>query len=217
MLAIAWERRAEYAFHAPPLAESVARAKALGLANPGAPVLLIDHCDNCGSGGAQDVMTVVAEVLRQELDDVAIAPIRDPRGGGDDDRRRRGTDACRLALGGHTDMPSIGLAGKPLGSTAACRRSPTASSSITGPMYTGVRTFLGRTAVLERDTRPRADRRHRAPARALRPRRVHARGHRPAAEALRDAEVAHPLPRRVQADRRRTSSSARAPASPTPT
>ena len=32
----------------------------------------------CGSGGAQDVMTVVAEILRQELDDVAIAPIRDP-------------------------------------------------------------------------------------------------------------------------------------------
>ena len=30
MLAIAWDRRAEYAFHAPPLAESVARAKALG-------------------------------------------------------------------------------------------------------------------------------------------------------------------------------------------
>ena len=46
--------------------------------NPGAPVLLIDHCDNCGSGGAQDVMAVVAEILKQELDDVAIAPIRDP-------------------------------------------------------------------------------------------------------------------------------------------
>ena len=46
-------------------------------ANPGAPVLLIDHCDNCGSGGAQDVMDVVAEILNQQLDDVAIAPIRD--------------------------------------------------------------------------------------------------------------------------------------------
>ena len=63
MLKMAWDRRDEYVFHAPPLAESVARAKALGLANPGAPVLLIDHCDNCGSGGAQDVMDVVAEIL----------------------------------------------------------------------------------------------------------------------------------------------------------
>ena len=41
-------------------------AKALGLANPGAPVLLIDHCDNCGSGGAQDVMTVVEAILAIE-------------------------------------------------------------------------------------------------------------------------------------------------------
>src|SRR6185436_3805383 len=39
MLDIAWKRRAEYVFHAPPLAESVARAKVLGRGNPGAPVL----------------------------------------------------------------------------------------------------------------------------------------------------------------------------------
>src|SRR5438552_13404289 len=78
MLDIAWQRRAEYAFVAAPLAESVAAAKRLGNAPQDGPVLLIDHCDNCGSGGAQDVMAVVAEILRQELDDVAIAPIRDP-------------------------------------------------------------------------------------------------------------------------------------------
>ena len=77
MLAIAWQRRAEYAFVAPPLAESVAAARRLGEAAPDGPVLLIDHCDNCGSGGAQDVMMVVAEILRQRLDDVAVAPIRD--------------------------------------------------------------------------------------------------------------------------------------------
>ena len=138
---MAWERRDEYVFHAPPLAESVARAKALGLANPGAPVLLIDHCDNCGSGGAQDVMTVVAEVLRQELDDVAIAPIRDPAAVATMIDAGVG-QRVRLTLGGHTDMPSIGLAGEPLrGRGPRAARSPTASSSITGPMYTGVRTL----------------------------------------------------------------------------
>ena len=43
-------------------ARRVGRAReGAGHGNPGAPVLLIDHCDNCGSGGAQDVMTVVAE------------------------------------------------------------------------------------------------------------------------------------------------------------
>src|SRR3982751_6094636 len=75
MLRMAWDRRDEYVFSPVPLPESVARAKALGQGNPGAPVLLVDHCDNCGSGGAQDVMDVVAEVLKQALDDVAIAPV----------------------------------------------------------------------------------------------------------------------------------------------
>ncbi len=49
--------------------------------------------------------------------------------------------------------------------------------------------------------RPRADRRHRAPARAFRSRRVHARWHRSCQQALCDAQVAHPLPGGVQADR----------------
>jgi microcystin degradation protein MlrC len=148
MLAMAWDRRDEYVFHAPPLAESVARAKTLGLGNPGAPVLLIDHCDNCGSGGAQDVMVVVAEILKQELDDVAIAPIRDPAAVAlmiDAGVGQR----VRLSLGGHTDMPSIGLPGAPLDVEGRVVAITDGEFVITGPMYTGIRTFLGRTAVLE--------------------------------------------------------------------
>ncbi|HVF65241.1 MAG TPA: M81 family metallopeptidase [Casimicrobiaceae bacterium] len=148
MLAIAWERRAEYAFHAPPLVQSVARAKALGLAQPGAPVLLIDHCDNCGSGGAQDVMDVVAEVLKQELDDIAIAPIRDPRAVATMIDAGVG-QKVRLALGGHTDMPSISRTGTPLEVEGQVAAITDGEFIVTGPMYTGVRMHLGRTAVLE--------------------------------------------------------------------
>ena len=148
MLKLAWDRRDEYVFHAPPLPESVARAKALGLANPGAPVLLIDHCDNCGSGGAQDVMTVVAEVLKQELDDVAIAPIRDPAAVATMIDAGVG-QRVRLSLGGHTDMPSIGLTGRPLEVEGVVSTITDGEFVITGPMYTGVRTYLGRTAVLD--------------------------------------------------------------------
>jgi microcystin degradation protein MlrC len=148
MLKMAWDRRAEYEFRAPPLAESVAAAKAFGLANPGAPVLLIDHCDNCGSGGTQDVMAVVAEILKQELDDVAIAPIRDP------DAVAKMVDAgvgqtVRLALGGKTDMPSINLRGAPLMVEGRVQTITDGEFVITGPMYTGIRAYLGRTAVLE--------------------------------------------------------------------
>ena len=148
MLDVAWERRNEYVFHAPPLAESVTRAKALGLANPGAPVLLIDHCDNCGSGGAQDVMAVVAEILRQQLDDVAIAPIRDPHAVATMVDAGVG-QRVRLALGGHTDMPAIGLKGAPLEVEGRVQTITDGTFTIEGPMYTGIRTHLGRTAVLD--------------------------------------------------------------------
>ena len=109
-------------------AESVARAKALGLANPGAPVLLIDHCDNCGSGGAQDVMAVVAEIL--EAGTGRRRDRADPRsrGGGDDDRCRRRPDGAPATGRPHrhaVDRPRWQAAGR---SKAACRRSPTASS-----------------------------------------------------------------------------------------
>ncbi len=50
MLAMAWGRRAEYVFSAAPLADSVAAARRLGESTTAGPVLLIDHCDNCGSG-----------------------------------------------------------------------------------------------------------------------------------------------------------------------
>ncbi|MCC6194335.1 MAG: M81 family metallopeptidase [Burkholderiales bacterium] len=148
MLKLAWDRRDEYVFRAPPLAESVAHAKALGLANPGAPVLLIDHCDNCGSGGAQDVMAVVAEVLKQRLDGVAIAPIRDPEAVATMIDAGVG-QRVRIALGGHTDMPSIGLAGEPLPVAGRVQAVTDGQFTVTGPMYTGVRMHLGRTAVLD--------------------------------------------------------------------
>lgn len=148
MLKMAWDRRDEYVFHPVPLAESVACAKALGLGNPGAPVLLIDHCDNCGSGGTQDVMDVVAEVLRQELDDVAIAPIRDPAAVATMIDAGAGQHV-KLALGGHTDMPAVGLRGAPLQVEGRVLAITDGEFVVTGPMYTGVRMHLGRTAVLD--------------------------------------------------------------------
>jgi microcystin degradation protein MlrC len=148
MLALAWERRQEYAFHAPPLRESVAAAKAFGLSNPGAPVLLIDHCDNCGSGGTQDVMAVVAEILEQELDDVAIAPIRDSQAVATMIDAGAG-QKVRLRLGGRTDMPSVGLVGKPLEVEGRVLAITDGEFVVTGPMYTGVRMHLGRTAILD--------------------------------------------------------------------
>ena len=148
MLKIAWDRRDEYVYRPRPLAASIAEAARIGNGRPGGPVLLIDHCDNCGSGGAQDVMAVVAAILEQGLEDVAIAPIRDP------DAVARMVEAgiganVTLALGGKTDMPSIGLEGRPLTVSGRVRTITDGEIVFGGPMYTGVKSSLGRSAVLE--------------------------------------------------------------------
>jgi microcystin degradation protein MlrC len=110
--------------------------------------LLIDHCDNCGSGGAQDVMAVVAEILRQGLDDVAIAPIRDPTSVAQMIAAGVGNEVV-LQLGGKTDMPSIGLKGAPLEVRGRVRAITDGEFTVTGPMYTGLVMYLGRTAVID--------------------------------------------------------------------
>lgn len=148
MLAIAWERRAEYVFHPEPLEQSVARARALGASRQDGPILLIDHCDNCGSGGSQDVMRVVEEILRQNLDDVAIAPIRDEVAVAQMVEAGIGSNVS-LSLGGRTDMPAIGLAGRPLPLEGRVRNITDGEIVFTGPMYTGLKSHLGRCAVLD--------------------------------------------------------------------
>lgn len=71
----AWNDRAKWVFHSEPLAPTIARAKAIEQG----PVVLLDHYDNTGSGGTMDTTAVLAEVLRQELDNVVFYAICDPQ------------------------------------------------------------------------------------------------------------------------------------------
>lgn len=144
LLDMAWMARDGFVYHAEPLSASVARAKAL----TEGPILLIDHCDNCGSGGVQDVTVVLREVLRQGLEDVVAFAIRDP------EAVARLIDAgvgarVMLPIGGKTDMPSIGLVGEPLMVEGTVRHISDGAYTIRGPMYTGVRVTMGRTVVLD--------------------------------------------------------------------
>ncbi len=143
-LEAAWARREDFQYRSEPLADSVARAKALR----DGPVLLVDHADNCASGGTQDTMAVVAEVMRQGLEDVAVGAICDPQAV---ERMIAAGVGARvtLPLGGKVDMPSIGRRGEPLTVTGVVRVISDGEFTVRGPMYTGVRTFLGRTAVLD--------------------------------------------------------------------
>jgi len=74
MLDLAWQRRPDFLYKGAPLASQIAHARTL----TEGPVILVDHGDNTASGGTQDVMSVVAEVMRQGLHDVLVGPICDP-------------------------------------------------------------------------------------------------------------------------------------------
>ena len=140
----AWRRRDDFVYRHEPLGEAVGRAKQMS----DGPVMLLDHADNCGSGANQDVMTVIAEVLRQELDDVIVGAVWDPEAVQDMQRAGVG-NTVTLKLGGKTDMPAIGLKGKPLTLTGTVKVLTDGRWIVRGPMYTGVPVNMGPSAVLD--------------------------------------------------------------------
>jgi microcystin degradation protein MlrC len=144
LLAMAWERRDAFLYRGAPLAGQIAHARSLG----DGPIVLVDHGDNTASGGTQDVMSVIEEVTRQGLVDLAAGPICDPAAV----RRlvEAGTAASvTLPLGGRIDMPQINLPGKPFTVTGKVTRITDGEFTVTGPMATGTRVRMGRTAVLD--------------------------------------------------------------------
>jgi microcystin degradation protein MlrC len=140
----AWDQRDDLVWHSGDLVDEIARAKAA----PTGPVLLIDHADNCASGGTQDVMTVLREALRQGLTSIAVGPIRDPEAVAAMVAAGVGNE-IELPVGGKLDMPALGLRGEPLVLRGTVRAVTDGEFTITGPQLTGVRAAMGRTAVLE--------------------------------------------------------------------
>ncbi|HEX6959345.1 MAG TPA: M81 family metallopeptidase [Ferrovibrio sp.] len=139
-----WDTRDIHIYRHRDLQETVAKAKQV----KDGPVILLDHADNCGSGGTQDVMTVIEEVLRQGLEDVAVGAVWDPAAV--QQMQKAGVGATvTLELGGKSDMPSLGLKGKPLKLTGRVRTITDGEWIVRGPMYTGYKVMMGPTAVLE--------------------------------------------------------------------
>jgi microcystin degradation protein MlrC len=144
LLALAWHRRDAFLYKGAPLATQIAHARTLGEG----PIVLVDHGDNTASGGTQDVMSVIEESMKQGLRDVVAGPICDPV------TVERLVDAGKVAsvtldLGGRIDMPQINLKGKPLTVTGKVTRITDGEFVVTGPMATGTRVRMGRTAVLD--------------------------------------------------------------------
>ncbi len=144
LLSYARDTRTEWFHVHHPLEHAVARARTIS----DGPVVLLDHADNVGSGGTSDVMTVIAEVLRQGLEGVAMAAVWDPVAV--QAMQKAGVGATiTLELGGRSPMPSINFPAKPLTLTGKVRRLSDGEWTVRGPMYTGSKVTAGPTAVFE--------------------------------------------------------------------
>ena len=144
LLGLAWSRRADFVYSLEPMDVSIARAKTLS----DGPIVLVEHGDNCGAGGNQDVMATIQEIMRQGLTDVAVSPIWDPASVSQMIDTGKGNEIT-LDLGGKTDMPAINLNGQPLNVTGRIKEITDGRFTVTGPMMTGMRINLGRTVVLD--------------------------------------------------------------------
>lgn len=139
-----WDKRDLHIYQHRDLAETVAKAKKI----TNGPVILLDHADNCGSGGTQDVMMVIEEVLKQGLEDVAVGAVWDPEAVRIMQAAGVGATVT-LELGGKSEMPSLQLKGKPLKLTGRVRTITDGEWIVRGPMYNGYKVMMGPTAVLE--------------------------------------------------------------------
>ncbi|QQB37077.1 M81 family metallopeptidase [Achromobacter deleyi] len=144
LLERAWNDRAKWVFHPEPLAPTIARAKAIEQG----PVVLLDHFDNTGSGGTMDTTAVLAEVLRQELDNVVFYAICDPQAAREAATAGVGS-VVTLPLGGKVAMPAIKQASEPLTVTGRVKLVFDGVYLNRGPMYRGVRNDTGLTVVID--------------------------------------------------------------------
>ncbi|MGE0718742.1 MAG: M81 family metallopeptidase [Alphaproteobacteria bacterium] len=142
LLRAAWEQREGLVYTGRPLADSVAEAARVA-AGPGTgPVLLIDHADNCNSGGTLDSMDVVAEAMRQGLTDVAVVPLCDP------DAVQRLQSAglgatVTLDIGGKVACPTLAQQPKSMRLTGTVGAFSDGALTVTGPVFTGTRISMG--------------------------------------------------------------------------
>ena len=149
LLGRAWVEREAFVYKLEPLQQSVARAKAMPSAQPGeGPIVLLDHYDNCASGGTMDTTVVLAEILRQGLEDVAAFAIYDPSAVQQAIAAGIGA-AVTLSIGGKIKMPAIPDESPPLTVAGNVKTISNGRYKNRGPMARGVAMDMGPAVVLD--------------------------------------------------------------------
>jgi microcystin degradation protein MlrC len=146
LLGRAWVEREAFVYQIEPLQQSVARAKAMPSGD--GPVVLLDHYDNCASGGTMDTTVVLAEILRQGLEEVAAFAIYDPEAVQQAIAAGIGAEVT-VSVGGKIAMPVIPAESPPLTVTGTVKTISNGHYRNQGPMARGVQMDMGPAVVLD--------------------------------------------------------------------
>lgn len=142
-----WNDRAQFVYDSEPLQDSLSRAQALAQ-GASRPVLLLDHSDNCMSGGTCDAMDVLQAALAQGLEGIAMGPLCDPQAV--QALVQAGVGAqVGLELGNKVPLTQLGITKQPLQVTGRVLAISDGEYTVTGPIYTGQRCSMGRTVLLD--------------------------------------------------------------------
>jgi microcystin degradation protein MlrC len=143
-----WQSREGFIYQNEPLAHSIARAKDLATEPGAGPVLLLDHGDNCMSGGTCDDMNVLHEALKQGLQDIVVGPICDPEAV--EQLIQAGLNATvTLSIGDKVPLTQLGITNPPRPLTGVVSRITDGQYVVSGPTYTGQRIHMGRTVCFD--------------------------------------------------------------------
>ena len=147
LISAAWAARRDFMFEIEPLEASVRRAKALGAPDQ-LPVVLLDHYDNCASGGTMDTTDTLREIIRQELDDVVFFGIYDPAAVQQAVAAGVGATVT-LTIGAKLPMPQLPVASTPLTVTGTVQTISSGSFRLKGGLTPGLQIYMGTTVVLD--------------------------------------------------------------------
>lgn len=142
-----WSERGQFVYRSEALDTSLQRALAMA---EGAtrPVLLLDHSDNCMSGGTCDTMDVLQAALVQGLQDIAVGPLCDPQAVATMVEAGVGASVT-VPLGNKVALTQLNLTKHPMQVTGTVRAVSDGAYTVSGPIYTGQRCCMGRTVLLD--------------------------------------------------------------------
>ena len=152
LLDMAWAQRRAFVYEIEPLAKSFERAMTLANRSGAGPVVLLDHYDNCASGGTMDTMAVLGGMLDAGIENAAAFAIYDPEAVKIMASAGLGAQVS-ISLGGKLAMPSLahvpGFEPRPKIVSGKVKKVFEGHYRNEGPMARGEQVNMGLAAVLD--------------------------------------------------------------------